>query len=142
MKLEFGRIERVRLARNPICRQPLAAMALAAMLLVTYSAEGSAAGDPVRGEVIYHDCMACHSLDQNGIGPKHRGVFGRKAGMVADYGYSAALKSANIAWSDDTLDRWLSDPQSLVPGTKMLYWVDSAQDRADVIAFLREQSKK
>jgi cytochrome c len=62
--------------------------------------------------------------------------------MVADYEYSAALKNSNIVWNDDALDRWLSNPQSLVPGTKMLYWVDNAQDRADVIAFLREQSNQ
>jgi cytochrome c len=142
MKLEFWRVECARRARNPICCQPIAAMALAAVLIVAHSAQSSASGDPVRGEMIYRDCMICHSLDQNGIGPRHRGVFGRKAGTAVGYDYSAALKSSDIVWSDDTLDRWLSDPQSLVPGTKMLFSVDGAQDRADVIAFLRDQSKQ
>jgi cytochrome c len=142
MKLEFGHIERACRAADQLCHQPISAIVLAAMLLISYSAEGSAPGDPVRGETIYRDCMACHSLDKNGMAPKHRGVFGSKAGMVADYEYSAALKNSNIVSNDDALDRWLSNPQSLVPGTKMLYWVDNAQDRADVIAFLREQSNQ
>ena len=105
MTLEFGCVECARFARNPIGRQPIAAMALATVLFVTHSAETSASGDPVRGEMIYRDCMICHSLDQSGIRSKHRGVFGRKAGTTAGYDYSAALKSSNIVWSDDTLDR-------------------------------------
>jgi cytochrome c len=114
--------------------------ALAAMMAVGHSAPSLASGDAARGEKVYQDCMLCHSLDQNEIGPKHRGVFGRKAGSVADYGYSAALKASNIVWNESTLDRWLTDPQALVPGTKMLFSVDDAQDRTDVIAFLKEKA--
>ena len=84
--------------------------------------------------------MLCHSLDKNEIGPKHRDVFGRKAGGVPGYDYSAALKASDIVWTETTLDKWLTDPQALVPGTKMLFSLDDAQDRADVIAFLKEKA--
>jgi cytochrome c len=84
--------------------------------------------------------MICHSLDKNGIGPSHRNVFGRTAGSVANYSYSAALKASNIVWSETTLDQWLTNPQALVPGTKMMFSVDNAQDRADVIAFLKDKA--
>jgi cytochrome c len=127
-RVRIGRYGRAMLAA------PLALLALA------HSSPVVAAGDAGRGAKVYQDCMLCHSLDKNEIGPRHRDVFGRKAGAVADYDYSAALKSANIVWNDATLDRWLSDPQAFVPGTKMAFSVDDAQDRADVIAFLKEKA--
>ena len=77
----------------------------------------------------------CHSLDKNDVGPRHRGVYGRKAGSLPDYGYSDALKSSTIVWNEETLDKWLTDPQAFVPGVKMFFHLDSAQDRADVIAY-------
>ena len=110
------------------------------MLAVAHSAPGFAAGDAAHGAKVYQDCMLCHSLDKNEIGPRHRDVFGRKAGGVPGYDYSAALKASDIVWTETTLDKWLSDPQALVPGTKMLFSVDDAQDRADVIAFLKEKA--
>ena len=116
------------------------AVALAVMLALAHSAPSFAAGDAAHGAKVYQDCMLCHSLDKNEIGPKHRGVFGRKAGGVPDYDYSAALKASDIVWNETTLDRWLSDPQALVPGTKMVFSLDDARDRADVIAFLKEKA--
>jgi cytochrome c len=116
------------------------ATALAIMLAVAHSAPGFAAGDAAHGAKVYQDCMLCHSLDKNEIGPSHRGVLGRKAGGVPGYDYSAALKAADIVWNETTLDKWLSDPQAVVPGTKMLFSLDDAQDRADVIAFLKEKA--
>ena len=102
---------------------------------------GPLRGDAVRGEQLYQACTDCHSLDQNDVGPRHRGVYGRKAGWLSDYSYSEALKSSNIVWNEETLDKWLTDPQAFVPGVKMFFHLDSAQDRADVIAYLREKAK-
>jgi cytochrome c len=95
-------------------------------------------GDPVRGKALYQACSACHSVDENDLGPKHRGVFGRRAASVADYSYSAALKASGLTWDEFTLDRWLTNPSQLVPGTKMYYKIDDAQSRADVIAYLKQ----
>jgi cytochrome c len=139
MELKFGRNESSR-ARIGGPKRVTIAMALAAMIGVGHSAPSFASGDAAHGAKVYLDCILCHSLDKNDIGPKHRGVFGRKAGSVPDYDYSAALKTSNIVWNETTLDQWLTDPQALVPGTKMVFSLDDAQDRADVIAFLKEKT--
>ena len=96
-------------------------------------------GDAVRGKALYQACSSCHSLDDNDIGPKHRGVVGRRAGSVADYAYSPALKASGLTWDPANLDRWLSNPQALVPGTKMYFLLADPQSRADVIAYLTQQ---
>ena len=101
------------------------------------------AGDPLRGETIYHKCQGCHSLDRNRVGPKHMGLFGRQAGSLADFDYSAAMKNSGIVWSEQTLDSFLADPRGVVPGTKMTYaGIKNAQDRADLIAYLKEATKE
>ena len=102
---------------------------------------GGLAGDASRGETLYEACQDCHSLDKNDVGPRHRGVFGRKAASLPDYDYSDALKSANIVWNEETLDKWLTDPQAVAPGAKMFFHLDNPQDRADVIAYLKERAK-
>lgn len=95
-------------------------------------------GDPAHGKALYRGCAACHSIDENDLGPRHRGVVGRKAGVIADYDYSAALKSSGITWTEENLDRWLTNPSTLVPGTKMFFRIDDPQARADIIAYLKE----
>jgi cytochrome c len=97
-----------------------------------------AGGDPVHGKVLYQACQGCHSIDENDLGPRHRGVVGRRAGSIADYNYSAALKGSGLTWDAVTLDHWLSNPSALVPGTKMFFKLDDPQGRADVIAYLAE----
>jgi len=72
------------------------------------------------------------------VGPKHRGVFGRHAGSVADYGYSAALKASGLTWDSATLDQWLANPSQLIPGTRMYFKIDDAKSRADIIAYLAQ----
>ena len=95
-------------------------------------------GDPVHGKALYQGCQACHSIDDNDLGPKHRGVVGRRAGSVEDYSYSTALKSSGLTWDEPTLDRWLTNPSALVPGTKMFFKIDDPQSRADIIAYLKD----
>jgi cytochrome c len=83
--------------------------------------------------------MGCHSLDENDIGPKHRGVVGREAGTAAGYRYSPALAASGLTWTPTNLDLWLSGPQALVPGAKMFFSVPDARTRADIIAYLAQQ---
>lgn len=98
-------------------------------------------GSPSRGAEIYESkCGACHSLDFNRVGPKHRGVFGRRAASVTGFHYSAALKKLGVTWNALTLDRWLQNPTAMAPGTAMGFRLLVAQERADVIAYLRQQS--
>lgn len=114
---------------------------LAAAMLTISSGAATAGGDAMRGQVLYKTmCMSCHSIDYNGVGPAHKGVFGRKAGSAADYNYSPAVKSSAIVWNGTTLDHWLSNPEKLIPGQKMGYMVPSAQDRADLIAYLQKET--
>ena len=111
--------------------------------LALHAPPAHAAGDAARGKEIYETrCFACHSLDANRVGPKHRGVYGRAAGSVAGYAYSPALTASGIVWSEATLDPWLAGPRRLVPGTKMSFSLPEAADRADVIAYLRQESGK
>ena len=95
-------------------------------------------GDPAHGKSLYQGCQACHSIDENDLGPRHRGVVGRRAGSVADYNYSPALRNSGLTWDPNTLDRWLSNPSALVPGTKMYFTIPDPQARADIIAYLAE----
>jgi cytochrome c len=98
-------------------------------------------GDAVRGQEVYERCEGCHSLDANRVGPMHR-FYGRKAGSVADYDYSQALKSADVVWDEASLDRWLQGPGKFIAGTKMGFKLNDAQARAVVIAFLKRESGK
>jgi cytochrome c len=116
-------------------------LAVAISALAERARAGALVGDPNRGETLYEACQDCHSLDKNDVGPRHRGVFGRKAASLPDYDYSDALKSANIVWNEETLDKWLTDPQAVAPGAKMFFHLDNPQDRADVIAYLKERAK-
>ena len=109
-----------------------------AWMVLSIPANVSAAGDAVQGKLLYESrCVACHSVDENRVGPAHNGVFGRKAGSVPGYPYSAAVNASNIIWTEKNLDLWLANPERLVPGQKMGYSVTDAQDRADLIAFLK-----
>jgi cytochrome c len=120
----------------------LAASALATAVSAACAADAPTAlptvGDSARGKDLYQACAACHSIEDNDLGPKHRGVVGRRAGSVSDYNYSAALKGSGLTWDPGTLNRWLINPSALVPGTKMYFKVDDAQSRADIISYLAE----
>ncbi len=111
---------------------------LAMLPFAVWSSDGDGSGNPERGKELYESrCFACHSIDANRVGPMHLGVFGRKAGSVADYDYSKPVKKARIVWNEKTLDAWLKNPEALIPGQKMGYQVDDAADRTDIIAFLK-----
>lgn len=66
-------------------------------------------------------------------------MVGRKAGAVPDYAYSSALRKSGLVWTPTNLDKWLTNPQKLVPGAKMYFSVPKAQDRADIVAYLAQQ---
>ena len=96
-----------------------------------------ATGDPQAGEAIYPRCAACHALAYDRVGPRHCGVIGRRAGTVAGFEYSPAMKRSKLTWTRESLERFLADPIGTVPGTTMTYaGVPNAKERADLIAFL------
>lgn len=100
------------------------------------------AGDATRGADLFNRrCTGCHSLAQSREGPRLAGVYGRAAASVPDFPYSAALKGAQLTWNEKTLEKWLTDPDAFVPGVNMDFRVPKAQERADLIAFLKQGAK-
>ena len=100
-------------------------------------------GDPARGrEVFEKRCTGCHALDQNREGPRLRDVFGRTSGQVAGFPYSPALVKAHVVWNEESLERWLTDPDAMVPDNNMGFHVPKAQERQDVISYLRKSAGK
>ncbi len=104
---------------------------------------GDQAGDADRGKQLFEKrCTGCHSLDQDKEGPRLRTVYGRQAGSIPTFNYSDALKSAHLTWDDVSLNKWLTDTESLVPDNDMSFHVPKADERADIIRFLKESSGK
>jgi cytochrome c len=104
-------------------------------------AAGACQAEPnaLRGERLYPRCLACHSLTSDRVGPRHCGVLGRRAGSVAGFAYSPAMKNSRLTWDEKTLDLFLANPMKVVPGTSMTYdGVPQAADRADLIAYLKQ----
>lgn len=96
-------------------------------------------GDAVHGKLVFEKrCTGCHSLTQNREGPKLGGVYGRVSGTVDGFAYSDALKKAKMTWDEKTLNKWLADPDALVPDNNMEFHVAKAEERRDVIAYLRQ----
>jgi cytochrome c len=111
---------------------------LFATALLASGAAWSADGDLARGEAVYQRCLACHSLEHNRVGPRHCGLFGRRAGSLPGYAYSTAMKKYGVTWNEETLDPFLENPLKTVLGTKMGYaGVKDAGERADLIAYLK-----
>jgi cytochrome c len=117
-----------------------------AALLITLLAAGVARadGDAARGQAKFGDCAACHKLEAgaNNVGPSLHGIFTRKAGEIADFRYSPAMKRSGITWTPETLDKFISDPQAMVPANRMPYaGMAGTSDRADLIAYLENATK-
>ena len=109
-------------------------------LLAIDASHAAVVGDAARGAKLYEQkCTGCHSIDTNRIGPAHRGVYGRKAGLAPGFAYSPGLKNSKIIWTEPTLDRWLTNPQATIPGARMGFRLSEAPARADIIAFLKTQ---
>ena len=98
-------------------------------------------GDATRGEAVFEKrCTGCHSLATDREGPRLQNVYGRTTAGVPGFGYSVALRSAHLTWNDRTLDQWLTDPDAFLPGNNMTFRVARAQERQDLIAFLRQSA--
>ena len=96
------------------------------------------AGDPARGQLVFASrCGGCHGLYQNREGPKLGGVVGRVSGTVSGFFYSAALRKAAVKWDVQSLEKWLTNPATLVPMSNMYFHVAKAQQRSDLIAYLQ-----
>jgi cytochrome c len=113
---------------------PGAALALALALAAAHAAPP----DVKLGEAVYARCAACHALAYDRTGPRHCGLFGRRAGSVEGFDYSDAMKRSRIVWNARTLDVFLANPPKALPGTSMTYaGVPDRAERAALIAWLK-----
>jgi cytochrome c len=111
-----------------------------AAALVLLSGAALAQDDP---QLAFNNhCRTCHTMDEgdNRLGPSLHQVVGRKAGSLPDYGYSSAMADADVVWDEETLDRFIEDPNAVVPGNNMKPYsgITSPEERASIIAYLKE----
>ena len=117
----------------------LLAVGLAASPAFAEESVGTAsAGD---GQLLFNNaCRTCHSLKEgdNRLGPNLFKIVGRKAGALPNYGYSGAMKDADMVWDKATLDRFIANPDQVVPGHNMKPYggLASSEERAKITAFL------
>lgn len=104
-------------------------------------------GDAARGEEVFAQCRSCHQIGQGAsdrIGPHLNGIFGRRAGAHDGFRYSddmLMMGSDGLTWELETLNAYLENPKALVSRTRMNFaGLKDMQDRADILAYLREFS--
>ena len=111
------------------------------MLLIVSTTRPLMSQDLDGGQLVFNNtCRTCHSAQEvdNRLGPSLYKVVGRKAGSLPNYGYSSAMKNADFIWDKERLDRFIADPETVVPRNNMKPYggLPSADARAKVIAFL------
>jgi cytochrome c len=115
---------------------------LVASAITVALAASAQAQDVAAGEKDFVVCRACHQIGPNAkiaVGPVLNGIVGRKAGTYPGYTYSSANKESGIVWTPEELDKYLTNPQKVVPHTKMIFpGLKDDQKRKDVIAYLEQ----
>ena len=113
------------------------------LLIGTSFSSASEAQDTNSRKALFEKrCGGCHAVDRDKEGPRLGGVYGRTAGTLDSFQYSDALKKSRIVWSDGTLDSWLTDTEKLVPNNDMTFHVEKADERREIIAYLKQISDK
>jgi cytochrome c2 len=112
-----------------------------ALVLAGYTAAAAGADATAGKNVFRAQCALCHSAepDDNGgaQGPNLNGVFGRAAASDSRFGYTQALKDSRLTWDAATLERFLTSPTTVVPGSAMVIPVAKTEDRENVIAYFQ-----
>lgn len=115
---------------------------VASILTMSFAAPALAA--PLPKPPVFGVCGACHKVDKgapNGIGPNLFGIGNEKAGDVAGFAFSPAMKASKIKWTRANLIAFIQEPQKTVPGTRMpfagLKNPQSAAQIADYILSLK-----
>jgi cytochrome c len=112
-------------------------------VVCTTAAIAASDQDADRGrEAFEKRCTGCHSLDKLKIGPPLRGVYARAAGKDPQFAYSDAVKNSSVTWDESTLDRWLNDTESVIPGNDMTFRLNDRAEREGIIAYLKQLSRK
>ena len=107
---------------------------LTAFVLLVMGSSRFASGQSGSGKETFEKrCGGCHALERDKKGPRLRGVYGRVAGSVESFQYSEALKKSKITWTDEALEKWLTDTEKLVPGNDMTFHVEKAAERTEIM---------
>ena len=121
---------------------PAIALVASVALLAPLAPVGAAESDAAAGRTVFEKrCTGCHALDHEKEGPRLAGVVGRKAGAVSTFVYSDAVKKSAVVWTEALLDKWLTDPETVIPDNDMSFRLNNAVERAAIIAFLKETGK-
>lgn len=114
--------------------------AAAATLFLLPGVQAAQAGDPAAGQRVFNQCRACHQVGEtarNTVGPQLNGLFGREAGSLEDYNYSAAFENLDKVWDHENFAVYIRNPRQVTPGTKMVFaGLRNDQQIADLIAYL------
>src|SRR6185295_2435134 len=132
-----------------IARACLWGTMVASVALSTLGPAAAQEGNPEAGAEVFKKCRACHDVGadaKNKVGPVLNDIVGRKAGTIEGFAYSEANKTAGgkgLTWTEDVLLKYLENPLAFMPGTKMAFaGLKDPQDRKDLIAFLKQHTKK
>ena len=122
--------------------KPIAAPILALLLHSMLFSAPAVAGDAETGAKLFKRlCSGCHNIGpsvRSSFGPELNGIIDRPAGSAQDYQYSTAMKSSGIVWTRDKLTQYLQDPKGVVPGTRMIFWGLSDEEKIDnLLAYLQ-----
>ena len=121
---------------------PAIALAAGAALLAPPAPAGAAESDAAAGRVVFEKrCTGCHALDHEKEGPRLAGVVGRKAGTIFTFAYSDAVKKSTVVWTEGLLDKWLTDPETVIPDNDMSFRLNNPAERAAIISFLKEKGR-
>lgn len=118
----------------------------AAIMLLALSGPALAEGDATKGKTAYVKCVLCHQVGanaQNTVGPELNSIVGRKAASVSGFAYSPGMKKLGdeaFVWSEENIDKLIANPKAMLPDSPMsqlFTGIPNAQERADIIAYLK-----
>jgi cytochrome c len=113
-----------------------------AVTCVSWNARPLLAGNGAGKEMFEKRCTGCHALNNEKTGPRLRGVFGRPAASVPSFPYSESLRKSAVTWDNNSLDKWLTDPDGFIPDNDMAFRVPNKEERAAIIEYLKDVSPK
>ena len=115
-------------------------------VMLSSVAESAAAAES--GQVAFNNrCRTCHSVREgdNRLGPSLHNIFGAKAGSSEGFAaYSQALRNSGIVWNEDTLTKFVTNPDALIPGNNMKPYpgITDETERKQIVEYLKSSRQE